>query len=179
MTRAVKNSPIAKAERRAMVIESSMVILRSTMFSNASLKIGYPPMRAAAMPITLTCGNGSQSRNHTATAAKNTKAMRTSSTHSPLCPCSSRSEPGHGSFSLGDFRVSLRCGGLTGGFSMIGEELIATFPPRDETDIPGKTRPFRLLHGYAQTVPSRNGGRYKGNRAMNRYHSEIREMTTG
>ena len=31
---------------RAMVIESSIVILRSTMFSNASLKIGYPPMTA-------------------------------------------------------------------------------------------------------------------------------------
>jgi len=45
-----------------MVIESSIVIFRSTMFSNASLKIGYPPIRVAAMPITLMCGNGSQTR---------------------------------------------------------------------------------------------------------------------
>ena len=82
MTRAVKNSPIAKAERRAMVIESSIVIFRSTMFSKASLKMGYPPIRAAAMPMTLTCGNGSHSRNQTAAAAKATKAMRTSSAHS-------------------------------------------------------------------------------------------------
>jgi hypothetical protein len=59
ITRTVKNSPIAKAERRAMVIESSIVIFRSTMFSNASLKMGYPPIKVAAMPTTLMCGNGS------------------------------------------------------------------------------------------------------------------------
>jgi hypothetical protein len=40
MTKAVKNSPIASAEARAMVIDSSIVIRRSTMFSNASLKMG-------------------------------------------------------------------------------------------------------------------------------------------
>ena len=95
MTRAVKNSPIARAERRAMVIESSIVIFRSTMFSKASLKMGYPPIRAAAMPITLMCGNGSQSRNQTAAAAKPTKAIRASSVHSNPCSCSewSRLDP--------------------------------------------------------------------------------------
>lgn len=87
------------------------------------------------MPIRLKCGNGSHSRNQTAAAAKNTKAMRTSSAHSTPCPCSSLSEPGSGSLSFGAFRVSLRCGGLTGDFSMIGEELMATFPPWDKTDI--------------------------------------------
>src|ERR1035441_38836 len=81
------------------------------------------------MPITLMCGKGSQSRNHTAAAANATKAMRTSSVHSTPCPCSSCSGPGSGSFSSGDFRVSLRYGGLAGDFSMMGEELIATFPP--------------------------------------------------
>jgi hypothetical protein len=100
MTRAVKNSPIANAARRAIVIESSIVILRSTMFSNASLKMGYPPMRAAAMPMTLTCGNGSQSRNQTAAAAKPTKAIRASSAHSNPCSRSECSES-EGSFASG------------------------------------------------------------------------------
>ncbi len=39
MTRAVKNSPIASADISAIVIESSIVMRRSTMFSNASLKM--------------------------------------------------------------------------------------------------------------------------------------------
>ena len=82
MTRAVKNSPITKAESNAMVIESSIVIFRSTMFSKASLKMGYPPIRVAATPITLICGNGSHSRNQTAAAANPTEAMRTSSAQS-------------------------------------------------------------------------------------------------
>ena len=40
MTSAVRNSPMANAEASAMVIESSIVIRRSTTFSNASLKMG-------------------------------------------------------------------------------------------------------------------------------------------
>jgi hypothetical protein len=43
ITRAVKNSPIAAAATIAMLMESSMVIRRATMFSAASLKIGQPP----------------------------------------------------------------------------------------------------------------------------------------
>src|ERR1700756_831730 len=82
MTRAVKNSPINKAERRAMVIESSIVIFRSTMFSKASLKIGYPPIRVATMPITLMCGNGSHNRNQTAAAAMAHNADEFSPLHS-------------------------------------------------------------------------------------------------
>ncbi|MGA7292204.1 MAG: hypothetical protein WBW85_06685 [Terriglobales bacterium] len=50
------------------------------------------PMRAAAMPITLTCGNGSQSRNQTAAAANATKAIRTISDHSNGWSCSECSE---------------------------------------------------------------------------------------
>ena len=75
-----------------MVIESSIVIFRSTMFSKASLKMGYPPISAATMPMTLMCGNGSQTRNQTAAAAKATKAMRASSVHSSRCSCSECSE---------------------------------------------------------------------------------------
>ena len=55
--------------------------------------VQIPPISVAAMPITLMCGNGSQSRNQTATAAIATKAMRTSSVHSTPCPCSSCSAP--------------------------------------------------------------------------------------
>jgi hypothetical protein len=43
---------------------------------------------------------------------------------------------GSGWFSSGDFRVPLRCGGLARDFSMMGEELIATFPPWYKSDIP-------------------------------------------
>jgi hypothetical protein len=50
---------MAKADTSAMVIESSIVIFRSTMFSKASIKMGYPPIRVAAIPITLTRENGS------------------------------------------------------------------------------------------------------------------------
>jgi hypothetical protein len=51
-----------------------------------------PPIRVAAMPSTLMCGNGSQSRNQTATAAKATNTTRTISDHSNAWSCSECSE---------------------------------------------------------------------------------------
>jgi len=82
MTRAVKNSPIAAAAAMAIVIDSSIVMRRSTMFSKASFRIGQPPIRRPTMPMTLTAGNGSQIRNHTAAAATATSAIRAASVHS-------------------------------------------------------------------------------------------------
>ena len=79
MISAVKNWPIAAAATMAIVMESSIVMRRSRTFSNASLRMGQQPTRRPAMPITLTAGNGSQSLNHTATAASATKAMRAAS----------------------------------------------------------------------------------------------------
>jgi hypothetical protein len=37
---------------------------------------------------------------------------------------------------------------LAGDFSMMGEELITTFPPWYENGIPDKTRPLRSLHDH-------------------------------
>ena len=53
MTSAVKNSPIAAAATIAIVIDSSMVMRRSTIFSKASLTIGQPPIANPRTPITL------------------------------------------------------------------------------------------------------------------------------
>src|SRR5579864_3616723 len=86
ITSAVKNSPMTRAAASAMVIESSIVILRAARFSAASLKIGYPPMSAAARPITLTEGNGSHTRNQTAAAATATRATRARSAASTPGP---------------------------------------------------------------------------------------------
>jgi hypothetical protein len=41
--------------RQAIVVDSSIVIFRSTMFSKASLKMGHSPISVAATPITLKC----------------------------------------------------------------------------------------------------------------------------
>src|SRR5258708_2966182 len=90
MMRAVKNSPMARAAPRAIVIESSIVILRSRRFWSASLKMGYPPTTVATSPTMLTRGKGSQRRNQTAPAASATKAIRARSDHSrPWSPPSS------------------------------------------------------------------------------------------
>lgn len=62
MTSAVRNSPIAAAATMAIVIDSPMVMRRSTTFSKASLRIVLPPIRTPATPMMLTAGNGSQSR---------------------------------------------------------------------------------------------------------------------
>ncbi|MGO8920134.1 MAG: hypothetical protein ACLQJR_29905 [Stellaceae bacterium] len=88
MTKAVKNSPIAAAATIAMLMDSSMVIRRSTMFSNASLQIGQPPISRPATPITLTAATGSHTRNQTNAAASATKPMRSASCHSKACSCS-------------------------------------------------------------------------------------------
>ena len=85
MTRAVKNSPIAAKATIAMLMESSMVIRRATMFSAASLKIGQPPTITPRTPITLTLASGSQRRNHTAAAARATNAMRAASGPAKAC----------------------------------------------------------------------------------------------
>ena len=45
MIRAVKNWPIAAAATMAIVMESSIVMRRSRMFSKVSLRIGQPPTR--------------------------------------------------------------------------------------------------------------------------------------
>jgi hypothetical protein len=77
------------ADRRrgdnAMLMESSMVIRRATMFSAASLKIDHPPTITPKTPITHTLVSGSQTRNHTAAAAKATNAMRAASGHVKSC----------------------------------------------------------------------------------------------
>ena len=79
MIRAVKNSPIAAAATMAMVMESSIVMRRSRMFSKASLRMGQPPTTRPTTPITLTAENGSQDLNQTAPAASATNAMRVAS----------------------------------------------------------------------------------------------------
>ena len=56
ITSAVEHSPIARAAPMAMVIDSSIVMRRSRREENASRKIGWPPTRIAAIPITLKCG---------------------------------------------------------------------------------------------------------------------------
>ena len=48
ISRAVKNSPIAEAATRAMVMDSSMVMRPFNRSANASLKIGNPPIRIPA-----------------------------------------------------------------------------------------------------------------------------------
>ena len=110
-----------------MVIESSIVIFRSTMFSNASLKMGYPPIKAAAMPTTLMCGNGSHTRNQTAPAANATKAMRMSSTHSNPCSGSACFESFLGRFISGEAGLSER-GEVARVFSTDCGALIGSFP---------------------------------------------------
>ena len=85
MTRAVKISPIASAAASAIVIESSMVIRRSRRWLQASWTIGQPPTSMPERPTTLTRGNGSHARNHTAAAASATSAMRASSRRSTWC----------------------------------------------------------------------------------------------
>ena len=47
MIRAVKNWPIAAAATMAIVMESSIVMRRSRMFSKASLRMGQPPTSEA------------------------------------------------------------------------------------------------------------------------------------
>ena len=79
---AVKNSEIAAAASSASDIESSIVIRRAAMFSMASLKIGHPPTRTPARPMTLTRGNGSHTRNHTAIAHNATRTIRRASRQS-------------------------------------------------------------------------------------------------
>ena len=88
ITSAVKNSPMASAATRAIVIESSMVIRRSRTFSHASWKIGQPPPIVPTKPITLTRANGSHTLNHTAMAATTTSPIRTSSIQSICSECS-------------------------------------------------------------------------------------------
>src|SRR4029077_9384265 len=87
------------------------------MFSKASLKMGYPPIKAAAMPVTLMCGNGSQRRNQTAAAAKPTKAMRIISDHSNPCSCSEGSEV-FGGFISREFEFSSSWEPLVGFFAV-------------------------------------------------------------
>jgi hypothetical protein len=82
MTKAVKNSPMAAAATMAIVIDSSIVMRRSTILSKASFRIGQPPIRRPTTPMTLIAGNGSQTRNHTAAAAMATRAIRAASSHS-------------------------------------------------------------------------------------------------
>jgi len=171
MTRAVKNSPIAKAERRAMVHREFHRHLSFNDVLEGFFENGISADQGGRDADYADVRKGLPKRNHTAIAAKNTKAMRTSSAHSTPCPCSSRSEPGSGSFGSGEFRVSLRCGGLASDFSTMGEELIATFPPWYESDIPSKTRPFRSLRARQHKLCP---APLQRNRAMNRYHSAIR-----
>ena len=45
ISRAVKNSPIAEAATKAMVMDNSMVIRPLNRSANASLKMGNPPIR--------------------------------------------------------------------------------------------------------------------------------------
>ena len=73
------NSPIDNAAKRAMVIESSIVMRRSRRFLNASLKTGYPPTSVAMTPIRSRRRNGAGTRNPTASAAIATRAIRTRS----------------------------------------------------------------------------------------------------
>lgn len=82
ITKAVKNWPMIAAAAMAIVIDSSIVMRRSTMFSKASLRIGQPPINSPATPMTLIAGNGSQRRNHTVAAAIATSPMRAASGHS-------------------------------------------------------------------------------------------------
>src|SRR3546814_4219483 len=72
---------MAAAATMAMDMESSIVIRLAATLSRASLKIGQPPIKSPATPITLTLGSGSQKRNHTAVAAKATKRIRSISDH--------------------------------------------------------------------------------------------------
>ena len=76
MISAVKNSEMAAAATMAMDMESSIVIRLATRFSTASLKIGQQPIKRPPAPRMLTAENGSQSRNHTHTAAVATRTMR-------------------------------------------------------------------------------------------------------
>ena len=52
--------------------------------SAASLKIGHPPTITPRTPITVTFTSGSQTRNHTAAAARVTNAMRAASGHAKV-----------------------------------------------------------------------------------------------
>jgi len=73
---AVNNSPMAAAATIAMVIDSSMVMRRSRMFSNASWKIGQPAKASAPTPtIQLTGVLGSNHRMTMASAATMMRAM--------------------------------------------------------------------------------------------------------
>ena len=90
---AVTNSPMASAASSAIVIDSSIVIRRSRMFSHASWKIGQPPIRVPSSPNTLRRGNGSQTRNQTAPATAAVPMMRINSNGS-MRPWSTSSSAG-------------------------------------------------------------------------------------
>ena len=73
----------------AIVMDNSIVMRREIRFSNASLKIGQPPISRPTTPMTLTLLTGSQIRNHTAALAMATNAMRAISVHSKPWSCPS------------------------------------------------------------------------------------------
>lgn len=70
---------MANAAPMAIVIDSSMVIRRARRASKASFEMGYIPRSAATIPMTLTLGKGSHTRNHTAPHASATNAIRSMS----------------------------------------------------------------------------------------------------